>query len=212
VKRLYSWDNRALFADNMDHFIFKKKADQQYYVNWFYFWALLISIPVVLSLYILEATWGWEELLYDKYDCLSKLNLWVMYPTSEYSLYYTACKNKTDVSGSGMAFLYSIMLAICTAFIYYLAMPLYSSEQEYEEFLVTKKVYYLTILYLIFTIICAIMALDIFHSQADEFYSSLPGIDEHEMPNWWLINSLLILPTLLPIVVFMSRYSEDKSR
>lgn len=195
----------------MDHFIIKK-ADQQYYVNGFYFWALLTSIPVVLSLYIYEATWGWEELLWDKYDCSSKLNLWVMYPTPEYSLSYTVCKDKTDVSGSGMAFLYSSVLAICTALIYYFYMPLDSSEQEYEEFLVTKKIYYLTILYLIFTIICAIMALDIFHSQADEFYSSLPGSDEHEMPNWWLINSLLILPTLLPIVVFGSMSSEDKSR
>ena len=173
-------------------FIFKR-VDKQHYVNWIYFWASLMLILLTLSFYVYLSTWRWEDLLADEYPC-------ILIPGDT-----VACLNKMDIAVGQTALGYSLFMTILSHFLYYIYehKPVDKDTDDLpddlpEDFLVSKKIYYLTMIYFLLSIICAVIAVNIFNSQANEFYSSLgEEWDSFVIPNLWLVNSLLIAPTLL---------------
>lgn len=180
-------------VDNVFPFIFKR-VDKQHYVNWIYFWASLMLILLTLSFYVYLSTWRWEDLLADEYPCI------LIASASD----TVACGNKMDIAVGQTALGYSVFMTILSHFLYYIYehKPVDKDTDDLpEDFLVSKKIYYLTMIYFLLSIICAVIAVNIFNSQANEFYSSLgEEWDSVLIPNLWLVNSLLIAPTLLILI------------
>ena len=174
-------------------FIFKR-VDKQHYVNWIYFWASLMLILLTLSFYVYLSTWRWDDLLADEYPCRA----------IAHGFDITTCMDKMDIAVGQTALGYSLFMTIFSHFLYYVngrKTSGFEPDASPEDFLVSKKIYYLTMIYFLLSIICAVIAVNIFNSQANEFYSSLgEEWGSFVIPNLWLVNSLLIAPTLLPLI------------
>ena len=152
-------------------------------------------ILLTLSFYVYLSTWRWDDLLADEYPCRA----------IAHGFDTNTCMDKMDIAVGQTALGYSLFMTIFSHFLYYIYehKPVDKDTDDLpddlpEDFLVSKKIYYLTMIYFLLSIICAVIAVNIFNSQANEFYSSLgEEWDSFVIPNLWLVNSLLIAPTLL---------------
>ena len=197
--------------------IFNKDQDH-FSVNYYYYTALILSIFLISTLVGTLSTWNWSDSLYEKHECDDELRVWVLFPTEYYSDQYDKCVDSSEVTG--FEFSYFLGLVFILPFVVLSTFLFPAAEYRNSRLKVSRNIYYGTIAYLLFTIVCSLAAMFLFIVQADVFYSYLDSasyggsssyggdgyLENPPMPNWFLINLLLMLPILLPWGCFAIAY------